>query len=540
MTLLEAADLVKAMEEKFGVSAAAPMAVAAAPAAAAAVEEVKDEFTVVLTAVGDKKIQVIKEVRAITGLGLKEAKDLVESAPDHRQGRRDQGRGRADQGQARRSRRDRRPEVAPSAGPLRAAAPAAVGCRGGAIPAPVARRRRPGTGPLRARKWSVIERSPSTGSPDASTTPSCSTTRRCRTSWPSSWSRTTTSCRSGGPPEERKPIGLEGVFQTIFPIESTRAAPDHGVHQLHHGRAEVRHRGVPGARSDLHRAAEGAACAWSSRTRTKARAGRDADPRHPGAGGLPRRAAHDHRQGHLHHQRRRARDRQRSCTVRRACSSATRSHPNGRRLFRARIIPYRGSWVEFTTDINDMLYVHIDRKRKQPVTMLLRALGFQTNEEIIQLFHEVETIKVTSRHQEVPGARGDHRGAHPGRRHPTRPTAESRSPRPARSSTRCCSRRSCSSGVKEMQAGARPARSSLNEPSLILNTLRKDPTPHPGRGAAPVLPAAAPGRSAERGGRQGPVRAAVLQREALRPGRGGPLQDEPAPEPGRRRASPRR
>ena len=80
MTILEAADLVKAMEEKFGVSAAAPM-MAAGPAAAAADEEVKDEFTVVLTAAGDKKIQVIKEVRAITGLGLKEAKDLVESAP---------------------------------------------------------------------------------------------------------------------------------------------------------------------------------------------------------------------------------------------------------------------------------------------------------------------------------------------------------------------------------------------------------------------------------------------------------------------------
>jgi large subunit ribosomal protein L7/L12 len=79
MTILEAADLVKAMEEKFGVSAAAPMAMAAP--AAAVVEEVKDEFTVMLTAVGDKKIQVIKEVRAITGLGLKEAKDLVESAP---------------------------------------------------------------------------------------------------------------------------------------------------------------------------------------------------------------------------------------------------------------------------------------------------------------------------------------------------------------------------------------------------------------------------------------------------------------------------
>ncbi len=80
MTILEAADLVKAMEDKFGVSAAAPVAMAAGPAPAAE-EEVKDEFTVMLTGVGDKKIQVIKEIRAITSLGLKEAKELVESAP---------------------------------------------------------------------------------------------------------------------------------------------------------------------------------------------------------------------------------------------------------------------------------------------------------------------------------------------------------------------------------------------------------------------------------------------------------------------------
>ncbi len=81
MSILEAADLVKAMEEKFGVSAAAPVAVAAAPAAAAAEAEEQTEFTVMLTGIGDKKIQVIKEVRAVTGLGLKEAKDLVEKAP---------------------------------------------------------------------------------------------------------------------------------------------------------------------------------------------------------------------------------------------------------------------------------------------------------------------------------------------------------------------------------------------------------------------------------------------------------------------------
>jgi len=82
MTVLELSELIKEMEEKFGVSAAAPVAVAAAPgAAAAAPVEEKTEFTVVLASAGDKKIEVIKEVRAITGLGLKEAKDLVEGAP---------------------------------------------------------------------------------------------------------------------------------------------------------------------------------------------------------------------------------------------------------------------------------------------------------------------------------------------------------------------------------------------------------------------------------------------------------------------------
>ena len=87
MTVLELSEFVKAFEEKFGVTAAAPAAVMAAPAAggggggdAAAAEE-KDDFDVILTAAGDKKIQVIKEVRALTSLGLKEAKDLVDGAP---------------------------------------------------------------------------------------------------------------------------------------------------------------------------------------------------------------------------------------------------------------------------------------------------------------------------------------------------------------------------------------------------------------------------------------------------------------------------
>jgi len=81
LTVLEAAELSKMLEEKWGVSAAAPVAVAAAAAPAAAAAEEKDTFDVILATVGEKKINVIKEVRAITGLGLKEAKDLVEAAP---------------------------------------------------------------------------------------------------------------------------------------------------------------------------------------------------------------------------------------------------------------------------------------------------------------------------------------------------------------------------------------------------------------------------------------------------------------------------
>ena len=82
LTVLEAAELSKMLEEKWGVSAAAPVAVAAAgPVAAAAPAEVQTEFTVTLTAAGDKKINVIKEIRTVTSLGLKEAKDLVEGAP---------------------------------------------------------------------------------------------------------------------------------------------------------------------------------------------------------------------------------------------------------------------------------------------------------------------------------------------------------------------------------------------------------------------------------------------------------------------------
>jgi len=150
-------------------------------------------------------------------------------------------------------------------------------------------------------------------------------------------------------------------------------------------------------------------------------------------------------------------------------------HPNGRRLFRSRIIPYRGSWVEFTTDINNILYVHIDRKRKQPATMLLRALGFQTNEEIIELFHKVETAKITK-----PGTKtfklleetleGRILAADVFRAEEEEPFAK------AGAIIDPLLRESLlTSGLKQIKLVAE-GDVTLNEPSLILNTLRKDPT----------------------------------------------------------------
>jgi large subunit ribosomal protein L7/L12 len=143
MTVLELSEFVEAFKEKFNVTAmAAPVAAAGAAAAAPAEAEEKDEFDVVLTGAGDKKIQVIKAVREITGLGLKEAKEAVDERADDAEGGRDEGRGRGDQGQARGGRRSRRPQVVPRAwgrsgvhsGPARRIAPDAVSEKCGSGP----------------------------------------------------------------------------------------------------------------------------------------------------------------------------------------------------------------------------------------------------------------------------------------------------------------------------------------------------------------------------------------------------------------------
>jgi DNA-directed RNA polymerase subunit beta len=148
-------------------------------------------------------------------------------------------------------------------------------------------------------------------------------------------------------------------------------------------------------------------------------------------------------------------------------------HPNGTRLFSARIIPYRGSWVEFSTDINDVIYIHIDRKRKQPVTVILRALGFETDASVIELFHQVEMVKVpgprTKRSEELVGRLLAADITAPGVA-AAEPMLEA-----GDALTEDWIARFNETGIKEIKLIAVGA-IGPNEPSLILNTLAKDPT----------------------------------------------------------------
>ncbi len=151
------------------------------------------------------------------------------------------------------------------------------------------------------------------------------------------------------------------------------------------------------------------------------------------------------------------------------------THPNGRRLFRARIIPYRGSWVEFTTDINDVLYVHIDRKRKQPVSMLMRALGFETDAEIIAQFHTVETVKIPRKGSKKLATTIDELEGRVLAADVYKPDVDVPFARSGQVIDPLLKEEILQSGVAEIQVIAADE-VSVNRPSLILNTLRKDPT----------------------------------------------------------------
>jgi len=151
------------------------------------------------------------------------------------------------------------------------------------------------------------------------------------------------------------------------------------------------------------------------------------------------------------------------------------THPNGSRLFRSRIIPYRGSWVEFTTDINNILYVHIDRKRKQPATMLLRALGFQTNEEIIDLFHKTEMVKIPKAGSKKFAALEESMEGRILAADFFKPEEEEPFALAGTVIDAVLRENLLTCGIKEMKLVAE-GEVTLNEPSLIINTLRKDPT----------------------------------------------------------------
>jgi DNA-directed RNA polymerase subunit beta len=280
--------------------------------------------------------------------------------------------------------------------------------------------------------------------------------------------------QSGAKPEERGQQGMEAVFQTIFPIESTRGNlimeyMSYKTGEPKYGIEECQERGLTFSvplkvrlRLVVKEEAEGASAEEMMI--------RDIQEQEVYLGELPMitakgtfliNGAERVIVSQLH----------RSPGV----FFSDEIHPNGRRLFRSRIIPYRGSWVEFTTDINNILYVHIDRKRKQPATMLLRALGFQSNADIIELFHEVETVKITK-----PGTKkykeleetlegrvlaGD--VFRPDEEEPFAKAGAIIDPLLRETLLTC--------GLKEMVLVGE-GEVTLNEPSLILNTLRKDPT----------------------------------------------------------------
>jgi len=280
--------------------------------------------------------------------------------------------------------------------------------------------------------------------------------------------------QTGTKPEKRDPQGIESVFQAIFPIESTRGHlimeyMNYKTGEPKYGLDECQERGLTFSvplkvklRLVVKEEAEGAANAEMMI--------RDIQEQEVYLGELPMitakgtfliNGAERVIVSQLH----------RSPGV----FFSDEIHPNGRRLFRSRIIPYRGSWVEFTTDINNILYVHIDRKRKQPATMLLRALGFQTNEEIIELFHEVETVKITSPKTKTykmleETLEGRILAGEVYRAEEEEPFAK------AGAIIDALLRESLlTSGLKTIKL-VREGEVTLNEPSLILNTLRKDPT----------------------------------------------------------------
>ncbi len=196
-------------------------------------------------------------------------------------------------------------------------------------------------------------------------------------------------------------------------------------------------------------------------------------------------------------------------------------HPNGKRLFSARIIPYRGSWVEFTTDINDTMYVHIDRKKKLPVTTLLRAIGFASDAKLFKAFCTGEAMSLAKRPAKSDAELIDRILVAPVINPETGEIV-------AEAGTQLTEALLTVMRQAKIYETEVLARAEDVHGNIILNTIAKDPTKI-GRGRAQVhLQPAASGRSAEHGDGARAARPPLLQREALRSRRRRPLQDEHA------------
>src|SRR6266516_3993934 len=286
MSVFELAELIEAFKGRFGVTIAAPAAApagGAAPGAAAAAPaaEEKTEFTVVLKAGGEKKIQVIKEIRAITSLGLKEAKDLVEGAP-------------------------------------------------GTVKEGV-----------------------------------------------------------------RSDVGLERVFKDLFPIQDVNG--NYSLEFVKYALGEAKYTVEECIERDMTysvplKATLQLVVMEEVGEVTKTKRPKNIIEKEVYLGELPIltplgtfviNGAERVIVSQLH----------RSPGV----VFEESIHPNGQRLFSARIIPFRGSWVEFTIDIHDVIYVHIDKKKKFPATALLRAFGYGTNADVLKLFYATKDIDITGK-----------------------------------------------------------------------------------------------------------------------------------------------
>jgi DNA-directed RNA polymerase subunit beta len=182
--------------------------------------------------------------------------------------------------------------------------------------------------------------------------------------------------------QDREDVGLERVFKDLFPI--TDVHENFSLEFVRYSLGEPKYSVEECIERDMtYSAPLKATLRWSS-SRIPATA--NVRQEHHREGSLPRRAAPAHRARHLRHQRRRARHRLASCTARRAWSSKSRRTPTDSGCISSRIIPFRGSWVEFTVDIHDVIYVHIDKKKKFPATALLRAFGYGRKRDIYRLF----------------------------------------------------------------------------------------------------------------------------------------------------------